>query len=569
MHFLSSEYASLRSKLIGLLTGVTLVLLAVFSLYTVHDQKSNTETEMVEQCRMLTREMDSVWEFISLNQDVINRDSTGEYSYKGIHCALAGKSVAALFSRDNDYTIGFTRENPRNPANAPDEFELEGLAAFNDNPGLTEYYDEVSDEDGELVFRYMRVMPVKEDCLECHGQPRGEIDATGYEKEGWTLGQVGGATSVTVPTTLYYQNMKSSILSNIFFFAIILLVMVSVIYVGLNRMVTGPLSMLNDYFGDMRNRSNNAINPRNESIKDNIPGIYNTKEIDSIYTGFDQLSQSLETLYSDLDSQVKQRTSELRDANEQLKEQRKQVEDMLVILQEENQYKSDFLAIVSHELRTPLTCILAFADLLEDSIPPENAIAVKQINEILKNGQILLEMVNNVLETARIQAGNEKVNNEIVELSDIVGSVEESMDSLALKKSIMLTTEVDPEVPLILSDWEKLRRILVNLVSNAIKFTPQDGSVSVHVSYDVRTRLVAIEVADTGIGIDPENHDLIFERFTQENMSTSRRYGGSGLGLSLVKDLVTMLGGTIKLKSELGQGAIFTVYLPVKTGIQQ
>ena len=173
-------------------------------------------------------------------------------------------------------------------------------------------------------------------------------------------------------------------------------------------------------------------------------------------------------------------------------------------------------------------------------------------------------MVDNVLETARIQAGSEKLNLELVDINDVVGMVEASSESLAVKKSIALSTRVAPDVPLIVSDWEKVRRILVNLVSNAIKFTPENGSVEVRVRYNEGENTVVVEVIDDGIGIPADKQDLIFERFAQENMSTVRRYGGSGLGLSLVKDLTDMLGGAVSVESVLGEGSTFSVVLPAE-----
>ncbi|MBR5259973.1 MAG: histidine kinase, partial [Eggerthellaceae bacterium] len=142
-------------------------------------------------------------------------------------------------------------------------------------------------------------------------------------------------------------------------------------------------------------------------------------------------------------------------------------------------------------------------------------------------------------------------------------------EPVAERKGVRLTTTVAPDVPLIMSDWEKVRRILVNLASNAVQFTPAGGSVDVAVSYDASRDEVIMSVIDTGIGIPADKHELVFERFTQENMSTVRRYGGSGLGLSLVKDLSSMLGGWVSLESALGEGSTFKVGLPVKAVEEQ
>ena len=291
---------------------------------------------------------------------------------------------------------------------------------------------------------------------------------------------------------------------------------------------------------------------------------YATAEIDELFERFNTMSTRLSALYADLESQVTDRTRQLSEANRELERQRSAVERANELLKQENRYKSDFLAIVSHELRTPLTSIIAFAELMEDSVPEDNDLAHRQLEEIGKNGRILLEMVDNVLETARIQAGSERLNLELVDVNDVVGMVEASNRSMALKCGIEFATHVAADVPLLLSDWEKLRRVLVNLVSNAIKFTEEGGRVRVDVRCDAQGAGVLIEVSDNGIGIPPDKHALVFERFTQENMSTVRRYGGSGLGLSLVKDLVTMLGGTVTLESALGEGSTFTVWLPTR-----
>ena len=541
----------LRTKLIGLLSAVLLALVAAFALWTYFAERARTESEMVEQSRVLVQEMDAVWEFISLNQNVINYSSDGSYDYKGLHCAIVGKSVAALFSRESDYSIRFTKLNPRNIANMPDELEAEALEVFESDPSVREF-TAFSERDGEQVFRYISVMEVTENCLECHGEPAGEIDATGYPKEGWGLGDVA------VPTKLYYENMRSTILTNVGYFLIVMVCMGAVIYLVVSRLVTRPLTNLSGGLARMEGDAAAQV------TVDRPHAPYATAEIDELFERFNTMSTRLSALYADLESQVTDRTRQLSEANRELERQRSAVERANELLKQENRYKSDFLAIVSHELRTPLTSIIAFAELMEDSVPEDNDLAHRQLEEIGKNGRILLEMVDNVLETARIQAGSERLNLELVDVNDVVGMVEASNRSMALKRGIEFTTHVAADVPLLLSDWEKLRRVLVNLVSNAIKFTEEGGRVRVDVRCDAQGAGVLIEVSDNGIGIPPDKHALVFERFTQENMSTVRRYGGSGLGLSLVKDLVTMLGGTVTLESALGEGSTFTVWLPTR-----
>lgn len=555
----------LRTKIVGLLVGILLLLSTAYTVYVYFDQRDRTASEMLEQSRVLVAEMDAVWEFVSINQDAINYTSEGEYDYKGLHCAIVGKSVAALFSRGSDYSISFTNHDPRNFSNAPDPYEEEALSAFESDSSTTEYYG-FSEVDGQYSFRYVSVMRVDEHCIECHGGPAGEIDPTGYPKEGWEVGDVAGAVSVIMPTDLPFANMRASIMGDVLFFLALMVLMALIIYAVLSQLVTNPLTSLRSSLALVASKSTAPFVAEGvwASSDDQVRDLYSTREVDDLFEQFDCMAQRLSDLYADLESQVRDRTERLLAANRELDCQRRRVEEINERLARDNRYKSDFLAIVSHELRTPLTSILAFTDLMGDTIDPSDADSRRQLEEIEKNGVILLEMVDNVLETARIQTGSEQVNLELVDLNDIVGMVEASNSPVAVKKGVQMETAVDANVPLIMSDWEKVRRIVVNLVSNAVKFTPAGGCVRLQVSLLPEQERVLVQVSDTGIGIPADKQDLIFERFTQENMSTVRRYGGSGLGLSLVKDLVSMLGGEVGLASEVGKGSVFSVELPVR-----
>lgn len=559
----------LRTKIIGFLTLVLLVICVAYIVFTYFGQKERTTAELLETSRVLVLEMDAVWDFVSINQNAINYTSDGVYDYKSLHCAIAGKSVATLFSDRSDYLIRFTNLNPRNPYNAPDEYEERALKDFSENPQVTERYG-YETMDGEPVFRYVSSMEVAQSCLECHGGPAGELDVTGYQKEGWSEGDIAGAVSVVVPTEIADASMRASVFSNVLFFVFLMLGLALLIYAVLGFLITSPLMRLSSSLSRMGGTGAGSFEPllgeagpEGGNRVASVSAYAASKEIDSLFVQFDSMAGRLSDLYSNLEFQVVERTDQLSRANEELKLQRQRVERINARLARDNRYKSDFLAIVSHEFRTPLTSILAFTEMIIDNVPESDTETLSQLEEIRKSGAILLEMVDNVLETARIQAGSERLNLELVDVSDVVGMVAAAQSAVAARKGVSLSTSVQADVPLLMSDWEKVRRILTNLTSNAVKFTPSGGRVNVEVSAGEAGKTVTIRVIDTGIGIPKDKQRLVFERFTQENMSTVRRYGGSGLGLSLVNDLVSMLGGEVSVESEPGEGSIFTVVLPV------
>ena len=453
----------LRTKLIGLLTVVLVLISAVFLAFTYDDQSRRAETDLLEKSRVLVTEMDAMWDFISLNQNVINYTSDGEYDYKGLHCAIAGKSVAALFSEKTDYSIRFTNLNPRNIYNIPDAYEAAAIEAFLTDEDTDEVWG-YQTEGGDQVFRYVRAMDVSDDCIECHGQPAGELDATGYPKEGWSVGDVAGAVSVVVPADGAMANMRDAIVGNMMFFLAVVAAMALLIYVVISRLITEPLTELRASFsrvaepgartaeGEMgtpgvfgpagvighgpasASGCLRGLPPRGSLDMAERGVLYSSREIDGLIEQYHSMAQRLEELYGSLESQVAERTEQLSSANAELECQRRRVEEINAQLARDNQYKSDFLAIVSHELRTPLTSILAFAELLGESIGPDRPEARRQLEEIGKNGAILLEMVDNVLECARIQAGSETLNLELVDLNDLVGMVESAMAPVAAKK---------------------------------------------------------------------------------------------------------------------------------------
>ncbi|MBN1979172.1 MAG: PAS domain S-box protein, partial [Anaerolineae bacterium] len=225
--------------------------------------------------------------------------------------------------------------------------------------------------------------------------------------------------------------------------------------------------------------------------------------------------------------------------------------------------KSTFVSIASHELRTPLNAIMGYTEMLNEGVYGDlNDQQRGATGRLLANSSHMLGLVNNLLDRARIEAGTIKLNIGDFNPSKLVDSVKGVMDMMAHNKGLKLTTHTADGVPAILKgDWQRLHQILINFTNNAVKFT-QEGSVDIRV-YIHDADHWALAVTDTGIGIPEDARQYIFEPFRQADDSATREYGGAGLGLSIVKQLVTLMGGWIELESEEGKGSTFTVILPL------
>ena len=229
-----------------------------------------------------------------------------------------------------------------------------------------------------------------------------------------------------------------------------------------------------------------------------------------------------------------------------------------------DQLKSDFMATMSHELRTPLTSIIGYSDMLLSGMTGElNEKQTSFVDSILKGGEALLNLINDVLDLTKIESGRLELIREAVDLRAALLGVLPVVKPRAQDKRIRISTFLPTDLPLVWADPGKLNQVLLNLITNGIKYTHENGSVSV----EARTTgdLVEIWVNDTGIGIAREDQDKVFQRFTQIDSSATRSQGGTGLGLAIVKELVELHGGTIRVQSKLGKGSSFIFTMPIST----
>ncbi len=227
-----------------------------------------------------------------------------------------------------------------------------------------------------------------------------------------------------------------------------------------------------------------------------------------------------------------------------------------------NQSRGEFLANMSHEIRTPMTAILGYADLLSGHLTdPDNLQCVETIR---RNGKYLLEIINDILDLSKIDAGKLEVESERVRPDLLIGDIRSLMDVRAKEKLISLDVEFDGKIPAVIeTDAVRLRQILLNLLGNAIKFT-DDGSVRLLVRYDATENEMHFDIVDTGIGIESDEIESLFDAFKQADSSSTRAHGGTGLGLTISRRLARILGGDISVTSQLNFGSVFT--LKIKCG---
>ncbi len=246
-----------------------------------------------------------------------------------------------------------------------------------------------------------------------------------------------------------------------------------------------------------------------------------------------------------------------KQAEEELREMNRQ-------LQEASQHKSDFLSRMSHELRTPLNAMIGFTSLTLNAL--RNRIASEYLTHLIKaeqSARMLLELINDILDFSKIEAGRMETFIEEIDLHEILEEAAIMAEGLLLHKPVEIRSEITGELPTIQSDYTKLKQILNNLVSNAIKFTDQ-GDVSIRAIPTPEEQHIRIEVADSGCGIPPEKLESIFESFKQVDGSIKKRYGGTGLGLAITKKLCSMLDIQIEVQSTPGEGTLFWLDIPAQ-----
>jgi signal transduction histidine kinase len=261
----------------------------------------------------------------------------------------------------------------------------------------------------------------------------------------------------------------------------------------------------------------------------------------------------------------------VEEASRELTEKNRRLAQAVERLQEADLVKSNFLATVSHELRTPLTSVIGYSEMLLEGIAGElNDEQREYVRTVMEKGDQLLQLITGILDISRMEAGEMRIDRVPFDLDEVVSVALSTIAPHARRKKLNMACTVPPGLPLVLGDRDKIRQVLLNLLGNAVKFTPEGGRIEV--SADLASlvpdgpRAVRVSVRDSGIGVPAEHQKRVFDPFFQVDNSSTREYGGTGLGLSIVKRLVEAHGGVVWVESEAGKGATFSFTIPLAPG---
>ena len=559
----------------GLQFKVLVTLAVLFTVFTMAaafwgssfvQEKSLQDAE--NRAIALSDQMDAVWDYVDENQPATNIyvQELGDLA-KGLVCVTAVKSIARDFNRENDGEIRVVALKPRNKEDSPDDFERQALEAFSADETLESYSGVSTDENGEGTYYYLRPRRINASCLTCHGDPAGEKDPLGYEKEGYHVGTVAGAVSIRESISSSASNTQQAVYQGILLFLLGLLAVMAVMYAVLRRLVITPVTQVS--------AAASAYRPGEGSAR--LAHADGTDEIAELARDFNAMADDLDSLYSNLETRVEERTQELERLNAELEEKQEELASAFAKLQDETEYKSRLFASLSHDLRTPLASIIAYTQLAETNdgtlpaVHDDDAGTLNNRETLARIGEqarTLVGMVDNILAFARADAQGIELHPTTVDLVDLAAHLRTTMEPIATRNGLTFDVHVDADLPLIEADRNLLVRVLENLATNACKFTPSGGAVHVNISYepnDDTSATITLAVEDTGVGIADEELAAIFEPYTKGTYREGGSRTGAGLGLAVIRQIADAMHGEVSAeqREEGGSRFVFTFPAPM------
>ncbi|VTS04790.1 ATP-binding protein [Tuwongella immobilis] len=433
----------------------------------------------------------------------------------------------------SDYKYRLIKPKAVKPEHQPNGEEIVILKRFLNE---REKYEDRRSLESQREFYYYGAIRATKTCLTCHGKTAEEQAMYGNLAEGDLMAMVSIQLSTKSIENGVHINRAMLVTSAM----ITALLIMAGSYLIIRYIIVKPVKHLKEVSDAI---SSGKLNVRSE--------IQTGDEFEDLSHAFNRMLRNLVSMqdrYRRLNSDLDRKVDELARVN--------------MALFESNRLKGDFLATMSHELRTPLNFILGFSDLLMQSGGTLTEKQARWVQNIRSSGQQLLNQINDVLALAKIEAGKMEVHPEELSIPEFCDNIQTMFRQMADKKNIDLRATAAPGIGMVRQDPVKLRQIVSNLLSNAIKFTPEAGRVQVKFEQD--QSMLVISVIDSGVGIAPEDQEVVFEKFRQAANPMTREHEGTGLGLSIVRELAKLLGGDVSLKSELGRGSTFTVRISMR-----
>ncbi|QDV52387.1 ATP-binding protein [Gimesia fumaroli] len=456
---------------------------------------------------------------------------------------LIEKIVQSVKSKDlGDYSWAVFKPNPSDADSKERPIDSAGYEALERiKQGETEifYQDET-----EGRFQYYSAIYASESCVDCHRL---------HDDPNLQLGGLIGIVNIRFPSQKVEQALNWNKAINLASAIVTAFLAMLAAYAIVRYVIVKPVLHLKDVSDEIAHGN-----------LDLRADIRTGDEFEELSYAFNRMLRHLVTVQE-----------ELRTVNTDLDTKVDELAQVNLRLYEMNKLKDEFLATMSHELRTPLNSILGFSDLLANAKDLDEK-QKRYVANIQMSGKNLLAQINDVLDLAKIESGKMELQLTEIAIADLIERRVGTMLPLADKKNIEVTSEIDPKIPILFQDSVKIQQILNNLISNAIKFTPEGGRVHVAATLcEDDPDMMELVVEDTGIGIPLDEQEHIFEKFRQGKSSPesrdalTRSYEGTGLGLSIIRELSKLLDGEVFLESEFGRGSKFTVRLPVKMSVDQ
>ena len=526
----------LATKLLCFIAPIMMVVMGAVFTWIIKKEESFIRSEITKKAEALTKQLEIIRGFIADKQDLINTDlETGNVTFKGLHPAQVGTAVSKEFSESTNFAMKQISLDYRNPENAPDEFEVRMLKQFKTTRDKEPTWEEDFDKEGNKIIRYILPLYIKEECLPCHGKPEyeGELDITGYKKEGYEVGELRGAISIAAPASHLDAITKTNsiilliigVVSTIFVIFLTYLLIRKFIRVPLSHTVAATKAIAE---GDLTRRVD--IRSRDE---------------------FGELAESFNTMARSIEEKTKEleeTTHNLEMANEELRGLDK--------------VKDNIIRDVSHELKSPLAQLRLALELWEEDIKEGKKDKDKEelFDGIIKdNLKRLNNTIESILELTSLEFGREDYDKESIPLRDLIIKVIKSSALLAREKGLTIKGVLPERLPNVTVDKQGITRVITNLIDNAIKYTSKGGIL---ISLQQKDSVLEFSVKDSGIGIEipKEQYSKLFDRFYQENVATP----GTGIGLSICKTILEAHGGNIWVESEgKDKGSTFKFTLPV------